>query len=161
MTVPPFTIRSARHGDEDLILALLGELAEYEKLADKFQITRQIVARDFIGPNSPLHVDLLHQAAHPVGIVTWYFTYTSFAAARGIYLEDLFVRPAFRGRGYGKALLAHLAKQAGQAGACRVDWSVLTWNKPAIDFYESLGAERVSEWFIYRVSGEALGKLGT
>jgi GNAT superfamily N-acetyltransferase len=155
-----FTLRPAKPGDEEVILALLFELAEYEKLTDKFEITREIVARDLIGEHASLNVDLLHADGEPAGIATWYFTYTSFAAARGIYLEDLFVRSQFRGRGYGKALLAHLARRAAQAGAGRVEWSVLTWNKPSIEFYESLDAERVVDWFIYRLSGEALERLG-
>lgn len=160
MNVPPFAIRPARPGDEDLVLALLGELAEYEKLTDKFKITREVIARDFLGERTPLRVDLLHEHDAPAGIATWYFTYASFAAARGIYLEDLFVRPQFRGRGYGKALLAHLARQAAQTGAIRIEWSVLDWNRPSIDFYESLGAERPRDWFTYRLSGDALARLG-
>ena len=157
----PFTLRTAKPGDEDLILALLHELAVYEKLTDKFKITREVIARDFIGEDAPLKVTLLYEAEKPAGIATWYFTYGSFAATRGIYLEDLFVRPNFRGRGYGKALIAHLAKEAGKAGAGKLEWAVLDWNKPSIDFYESLGAERVRQWFIYGLSGEALAKLGS
>lgn len=154
-----FSIRAARNGDEDLILDLLRELAEYERLTDKFLITREIVARDFIGESAPLRVDLLHEAGAPAGIATWYFTYTSFAAMRGIFLEDLFVRPQFRGRGYGKALLSHLAAQAAKANAGRVEWAVLDWNQPSIDFYEGLGAERAQGWYVYRLSGEALKRL--
>ncbi len=155
-----FTIRPANTGDEDVILSLLYELAEYEKITHRFKITRQIVARDFIGENAPLRVTLLQEGGIPAGIATWYFTYGSFAASRGIFLEDLFVRPEFRGRGYGKALLAYLAGQAVKAGANKVEWAVLDWNKPSMDFYESLGAERVNEWYIYNLSGEALAKLG-
>jgi GNAT superfamily N-acetyltransferase len=155
-----FTIRAAKRGDEDIILTLLHELAVYEKLTARFKITREIVARDFIGEHAPLKVDLLHEADAPAGIATWYFTYNSFAAGRGVFLEDLFVRPEFRGRGYGKALIAHLAKQAVKAGGNKVEWAVLDWNKPSIDFYESLGAERMSGWYIYSLGGEALAKLG-
>jgi GNAT superfamily N-acetyltransferase len=155
-----FTIRAARKGDEDLILTLLRELAEYEKLTAKFKITREIVARDFIGEQAPLKVDLLHEGDKPAGIATWYFTYNSFAASRGVFLEDLFVRPEFRGGGYGKALIAHLAKEAVKAGGNKVEWAVLDWNKPSIDFYEGIGAERMSGWYIYSLSGEALAKPG-
>jgi GNAT superfamily N-acetyltransferase len=91
--------------------------------------------------------------------MTWYWTYTSFAAARGVYLEDLFVRPQHRGKGYGKNLLAHLARGAVAAAASRIEWSVLTWNRPSIEFYEQLGARQPDDWFIYRLSGEALSEL--
>lgn len=156
-----FTIRAAKPGDEDLILTLLQELAAYEKLTAKFKITREIVARDFIGEHAPLKVDLLHEDGKPAGIATWYFTYGSFAASRGVFLEDLFVRPEFRGQGYGKALIAHLAKQAVKVGGSKVEWAVLDWNKPSIDFYESIGAERTNGWHIYSLGGEALAKLGS
>jgi GNAT superfamily N-acetyltransferase len=159
MNMPPFAIRPAQPGDEDIILILLRELAEYEKLTDKFKITREIIARDFIGENAPLKVDLLHEGEAPAGIATWYLNYGSFAASRGLYLEDLFVRPQFRGRGYGKAFFAHLAQQAAGYNAQRIEWSVLDWNKPSIDFYESLGAERGRGWFVYRLDGEALAHL--
>lgn len=155
-----FTIRAARNGDQDLILALLRELAVYEKLTDKFKINREIVARDFIGEDALLKVDLLHEDDKAAGIATWYFTYNSFAASRGVFLEDLFVRPEFRGCGYGKALIAHLAKQAVKTSGHKVEWAVLDWNQPSIDFYEGIGAERVRGWHIYGLTGEALAKLG-
>ena len=156
-----FTLRTAKPGDEDVILALLHELAVCEKLTHRFKITHESVARDFIGEQSPLKVTLLHEGESPAGIATWYFTYGSFAASRGIYLEDLFVRPAFRGRGYGKALIAYLAQEAAKEGAHKIEWAVLDWNRPSIEFYESLGAERVRGWYVYGLSGEALAKLGS
>jgi GNAT superfamily N-acetyltransferase len=106
-----------------------------------------------------IECDLAFEGDMPVGIATWYWTYASFAAARGIYLEDLFVRPQFRGRGIGKALLAGLARRALKGGAGRVEWSVLDWNKPSIDFYESLRARRSGGWVVYRLEGEALEDL--
>ncbi|HVT23658.1 MAG TPA: GNAT family N-acetyltransferase [Rhizomicrobium sp.] len=155
-----FTIRAATKGDEGLILTLLHELAVYEKLTDKFKITREVVARDFLGEHAPLKVHLLHEGEKPAGIATWYFTYGSFAASRGVFLEDLFVRPEFRGRGYGKKLIAHLAQQVVKAGGNKLEWAVLDWNKPSIDFYERLGAERMKGWHIYSLGGEALAELG-
>lgn len=152
-------IRPAEVGDEDIILALLHELAEYEKLTDKFKITREIITRDYLCEHPPIRCDLAYEGEKPAGIATWYWTYTSFAAMRGIFLEDLFVRPEFRGRGYGKALLANLAKHAAKANASRVEWSVLDWNEPSIRFYESLGAERVGGWYIYRLIDDALKNL--
>jgi GNAT superfamily N-acetyltransferase len=155
-----FTIRAAKAGDEELILALLYDLADYEKLLDRFHITKDVVARDYLGEAPPCRCDLAFEGAEPAGIATWYWIYNSFAAMRSIYLEDLFVRRAFRGRGYGKALLTHLAKTAADSGAGCVQWSVLDWNKPSIDFYDSLGARRVEGWYTYRLEGEALKKAG-
>ena len=155
-----FHIRRARQGEEEAILALLTELAEYERLLDKFHITAEIVRRDYLGERPMLQCDLIEADGAAAGLATWYWMYSSFAAKRAIYLEDLFVRPAFRGRGYGKALLAHLARTAVEAGAFRVEWEVLDWNKPSIDFYDSLGARATSGWFTYRLEGEALKRLG-
>jgi len=153
------TIRRAVPGDEELILALLLELAEYEKLTQAFHLTKDIIARDFFGPSPAAFCDLAYEDGEPVGLATWYWVYATFAASRGIYLEDLYVRPDFRGAGYGKALLAHLAKEALARGAVRVEWSVLNWNKPSIEFYERLGAKPNTEWTIYRLSDAPLKAL--
>jgi GNAT superfamily N-acetyltransferase len=155
-----FSIRRSRSGDEALILQLLLELAEYEKLLEKFHINEDVIRRDYLGTQPLLNCDLAFENEKPAGIATWYWNYSSFAAKRAIYLEDLFVRPSVRGKGFGKRLLAHLAKTAAAAGARSVDWSVLDWNKPSIDFYESLGARRVTGWYVYRLEGEALEELG-
>lgn len=156
-----FAIRPARQGDGGLILALLRELAEYEKLLDKFHIDAEVIRRDYLSERPVINCDLAFQGETPAGVASWYWIYSSFAAKRAIYLEDLFVRPVFRGKGYGKALLSHLAKTAVAAGAQRIDWSVLDWNKPSIDFYDSLGAKPVTGWFVYRLENEALKKLGS
>jgi GNAT superfamily N-acetyltransferase len=156
-----FHIRPAKMDDTDLILALLHELAVYEKLEDKFKITPAIVARDYFCERPLIYCDLLFEGDTPCGIAAWHWTYSSFAAARALYLEDLFVRPQYRGRGYGKALLEHLAQTAVKAGAVRMEWSVLPWNRPSIEFYELLGAERMTDWHIYRLSGDALHTLGS
>ena len=155
-----FEIRRMRPGEEDVVFALLRELADYEKLLHAFKITPEVIRRDYLGAQPLIQCDLALAGGEPVGLANWYWIYTSFAAGRGLYLEDLFVRPAQRGRGYGKALLAHLAKTAVDAGAARVDWAVLDWNKPSIDFYESIGARPNAGWFVYRLEGEALAKLG-
>jgi GNAT superfamily N-acetyltransferase len=152
-------IRRAKTGDEETILALLHDLAVYEKLTHLFKITKDVIARDYLGDHPPVQCDLAFEGARAVGIATWYWTYTSFAAGRGIYLEDLFVRPEFRGRGYGKMLLAHLARTAAASGALRVEWAVLDWNKPSIEFYEQLGAKAAAGWTHYRLDGESLAKL--
>ena len=158
MTSAP-DIRAVKTGDEEVILVLLHELAVYEKLTDRFRITRDVIVRDYLCERPFIECDLAFADANPAGIATWYWTYGSFAAARGIYLEDLFVRPELRGRGIGKALLAGLARRALKGGAGRVEWSVLDWNKPSIDFYESLRARKNDGWLIYRLEGEALEDL--
>jgi GNAT superfamily N-acetyltransferase len=154
-----FHIRRAKSDDADLILALLYELAVYEKLEDIFKITPAVLIRDYFCEHPLVYCDLIFEGDVPAGIASWRWTYSSFAAARALYLEDLFVRPQFRGRGYGKALLEHLAQIAVKAEAVRMEWSVLPWNKPSIEFYELLGAERMIDWHIYRLSGDALHKL--
>ncbi len=155
-----FAIRRALPGDEALILAMLRELADYEKLLDKFHITEEVIRRDYLSERPLINCDLAFEGDAPAGIASWYWVYSSFAAKRAIYLEDLYVRPALRGKGYGKALLAHLAKTAVAAGAQCVDWSVLDWNKSSLDFYDSLGAKAVEGWYVYRLQDEALKKLG-
>lgn len=154
-----FTIRAARPGDEKLILALLGELADYEKLRDKFNVTEAVILRDYLCARPLMNCDLAFEGDREVGVGTWYWKYSSFAAARALHLEDLFVRPEFRGRGYGKAFLSHLAQRAVKAGAVRVEWEVLPWNTPSIEFYEGLGAKRMDDWLVFRLSGEAMAKL--
>ena len=155
-----FSIRRGRSGDEALILQLLVELAEYEKLLEKFHINEDVIRRDYLCAQPLLNCDLAFEGKDAAGIATWYWNYSSFAAKRAIYLEDLYVRPNVRGRGYGKRLLAHLAQTAVAAGAHSVEWSVLDWNKPSIEFYDSLGAKPVTGWTVYRLVGEALEKLG-
>src|SRR6185312_5612136 len=119
LPMPELTIRSAKKGDEDLIFTLMHELADYEKLLDKFNVTREVILRDYLCDAPLLNCHLAFEGDMAVGVMTWYWTYTSFAAARGVYLEDLYVRPQTRGKGYGKALLAHLAQTAVSAGASR------------------------------------------
>jgi diamine N-acetyltransferase len=154
------TIRRARPGDEGRVLALLRELAEYEKLLEVFHITEEAIRRDYLGAQPLCNCDLVFAGEAAVGVMSWYWIYSSFAAKRAIYLEDLFVQPAQRGKGYGKTLLAHLAKTAVAADCQRVDWSVLDWNKPSIDFYESIGARQNGGWYGYRLEGAALKALG-
>jgi GNAT superfamily N-acetyltransferase len=155
-----FEIRPAKQRDEDTIFSLLQALAEYERLTDKFKITREIILRDYLCERPMLNCDLAFADAKPVGIASWYWTYSSFAAKRALFLEDLFVLPEERGHGYGKALLAHLARTAVRADAVRVEWEVLDWNEPSIRFYESIGARKMTDWFVFQLSGDAMKKLG-
>jgi GNAT superfamily N-acetyltransferase len=154
-----FAIRRAVAGDEELVLALLHELAVYEKIEDRFKLTREAITRDFLGPSPLCFCDLAFLGGEPIGVMTWYRVYSSFIAARGIFLEDLYVRPTRRGQGYGRDLLAHLAKQAVSESARYIEWLVLDWNKPSIDFYERLGATPLKGWLSYRLGGDALGDL--
>ncbi len=141
------------------MLTLLRELAEYEKLVPIFSMTEVSIARDFFGPSPACFCDLAFENGQPIGLATWYWTYSSFRSVRGIYLEDLYVRDSVRGRGYGKELLAHLAKTARANSGAYVSWSVLDWNKPSIEFYERLGAKRIVGWLAYQIDGESLTNL--
>jgi GNAT superfamily N-acetyltransferase len=152
-------IRAAEIEDGKTILSLLYELAEYEKLTDKFKLTREIIERDFFGPDAACHCDLACVGVAPVGVMTWYRKYASFAAERGIFLEDIFIQPHHRGRGIGKLLLAHLSRRALEEGVARIEWSVLDWNTPSIEFYERLGAVRSRGWLSYQLHGSALEDL--
>jgi|HubBroStandDraft_6_1064221.scaffolds.fasta_scaffold184418_3 GNAT superfamily N-acetyltransferase len=154
-----FTIRRAVAGDEELVLSLLRELAVYEKIEERFKLTLEALTRDFLRPAPLCFCELAHVDSKPIGVMTWYRVYSSFIAARGIFLEDLYVKPEQRGQGYGRDLLAHLAKQAVSDGARFIEWQVLDWNKPSIDFYERLGATPLKGWLSYRLGGDALGDL--
>ena len=152
-----FAIRQAGIDDKSLVLALLTELAGYEKLP--ITLTEEEIAFDFFGLRPLIECELAFEGDVPVGIATYYWTYASFRAARRLYVEDLFVRPSWRGKGYGKALLQHVAKKGMAAGASRLEWQVLDWNAPAIAFYESIGA-RKAPWLNYWLEGDALKAMG-
>ncbi len=138
------------------IVALLKELAVYEKLLDGFTLTEEMVRRDMMG--AACHCDLAFAGGEACGLITWFWTYKSFGARRGLFVEDLYVRPAARGRGLGKSLLTHLAAKARDAGGF-LEWQVLDWNTPSIEFYKSLGARPVEQWLNYRLEGEGLHGL--
>jgi len=152
-------IRDARLGDADAILALLFEFAQFERLTEKFRLTREHIARDFIGRERRVQCDVAEWDGAIAGVMIWYRSYATFAASPGFYLEDLFVRPEFRRRGIGKALLERLARYAAEEGADRIDWCVLHWNRAAVEFYENLGARQISDWQIYRLSADVLARL--
>nr|AIA13168.1 Acetyltransferase (GNAT) family [uncultured bacterium] len=148
-------IRAAEPSDTALILALLEEFAAYAK-APEFKLNETDVLRDMFG--GACHCELAFREKEPVGIACWYWTYKSFRAARGLFVEDLYVREAFRGQGLGKALLAHLAAKARGAGGF-LEWQVLDWNSSAISFYKMLGAQPLGQWLNYRLDGEPLERL--
>lgn len=157
----PFTIRAARPDDVRDILRLIQGLAEYEKLRHECVATEEQLRRTLFTPEHGGAEVLLGQVGEEVvGFALFFHNYSTFLAKPGIYLEDLFVEPAHRGLGIGKALLKRLAKLALERGCGRLEWSVLDWNRPAIDFYVALGAKPNDEWTTYRVTGAALTQLG-
>jgi len=151
-------VRPARLEDAALILSLLRELAAFEKLP--ITITEEDIVFDFFGLRPIIECELAFEGDTLIGLVTYYWTYATFRAARRLYLEDLFVLPAYRGRGYGKALLQHLARKGLAAGAARLEWQVLDWNASAIHFYQGIGAHSHQGWFTYWLEGDALKALG-
>jgi GNAT superfamily N-acetyltransferase len=150
-----FVIHAATQADAPIILELLQELAVYEK-APFFHLTESAVRHDMFG--AACHCDLVFQDGEAAGIVTWFWTYKSFRAARYLFVEDLYVKPQFRGRGLGRQLLVHLAAWARQENGF-LEWRVLDWNAPAVEFYKSLGATLLPEWITCRLEGAALEKL--
>ncbi len=152
-------IRPAKPADAALVYSLVRELAEYERLIDDVDATTEDLARALFGPSPRVFCDIAEWDGATAGFALWLYNFSTFRGRHGIYLEDLFVRPAFRGKGIGKALLVHLAKRAAAEGCARVEWSVLDWNEPSIKFYESLGAIPMEEWTIFRLTGEALAKV--
>jgi len=154
-----FILRAATPGDAPLILRLLRDLAIHEKVPEHaFCLTQEMVLRDMFG--AACHCDLAFDGGEAAGIVTWFWTYKSFRARRGLYVEDLYVKPQFRGRGLGRRFLVELAGRA-RAAAGHMEWQVLDWNAPAIGFYESLGARLVPQWVNCRLEGAALEKLAS
>lgn len=153
------TIRPARPDEAGIVLAFVRELAEYEKLAHECVATEAMIHDALFGVKPRVSCDLAEWNGEAAGFALWYLTFSTFSGKSGLYLEDLFVRPALRGKGIGKALMIHLAKTCVANGWGHFQWSVLDWNTPSIDFYKSLGAKMLDEWTAVRVSGDALVKL--
>ena len=154
-------IRRAKREDRDLIFSFIRELAEYERLLDQVDASAADIERDLFGPSPRVFCDIAEAGGVPAGFALWFYNYSTFRGRHGIWLEDIFVKPAFRGRGLGKALLVNLAKRAVAENCSRVEWSVLDWNEPSIGFYKSLGATAMTEWTTFRLSDEALRDLAT
>ncbi|WP_050628413.1 GNAT family N-acetyltransferase [Bradyrhizobium viridifuturi] len=153
------TIRRARPDEAGLVFSLVRELADYEKLLHEVHASEAEIAEALFGESPRLFCDIAEWNGEPAGFAVWFVNFSTFAGRHGIYLEDLFVRPALRGKGIGKALLVHLAKYCLANGWSRLQWAVLDWNAPSIAFYKSLGAAMMDDWTICRVSGEALSAL--
>jgi GNAT superfamily N-acetyltransferase len=152
-------IRPARPDEAGLVLSFVRELAEYEKLAHEVEATEATIADALFGASPRVYCDIAEWSGEPAGFQVWFVNFSTFSGRHGIYLEDLFVRPALRGNGIGKALLAHLAGRCVDNGWSRLQWSVLDWNTPSIEFYKSLGAVLMDEWTVCKVTGEALKTL--
>ena len=152
-------IRPAQRSDTALIFDFVRKLAEYERLLHAIVATEADVLRDLFGTNPRGFCDLAFWDAAPAGFALWFHNYSTFRGRHGLYLEDLFVEPAYRGRGIGKALLRHLAKRCQADGLARLEWQVLDWNAPSIAFYKSLGAVPVDDWTVFRLTDGALKKL--
>ena len=153
------TIRRARPGEAGLVLSFVRELAEYENLLHEVEATEATIGEALFGSNPRLFCEIAEWDGEPAGFAVWFNNFSTFSGRSGIYLEDLFVRPAFRGNGIGKALLACLADMCLSNGWVRLQWSVLDWNTPSIEFYKSLGAVLMDEWTVCRVNGPALTAL--
>lgn len=154
-------IRSATPADVPLILEFIRDLAEYEREPQAAVATATDLLRDGFGPEPKFRVDIAEWSGEPAGFAFYFWNYSTWQGKRGLYLEDLFVRPRFRGKGIGKALLVHLAQVALKNNCGRLVWQVLDWNTPSIDFYKSLGATVMKEWLTMRITGDALLRLAT
>jgi GNAT superfamily N-acetyltransferase len=152
-------IRPAKTSDIDEILALIYELALYEKAPEEAKATKSQIMESFFSDSPKVFCEIVEVNGEIAGLAIWFLNYSTWQGKHGIYLEDLFVRPQFRGRGIGKALLKHLAQICVDRGYGRFQWWVLDWNEPSIEFYKALGAVAMDEWTVYRVTGDALTKL--
>lgn len=152
------TFRRATEQDCGLVLEFIRQLAEYEKMLPEVVATEQLLHRALFQDRRAEVIFALEDGVE-VGFALYFHNFSTFVGRSGLYLEDLFVKPAYRGRGYGKALLKYLAKIALDRGCGRFEWVCLDWNRPSIDFYRSLGAVPQEEWTIYRLAGDALEKL--
>ena len=153
-------IRPAKREEVGEVLQLIQDLATYEKAPEQVEASKEDLLNTIFVKDPRVFCDLVEVDGQVAGIAIWFLNYSTWQAKHGIYLEDLFIKPEYRGRGYGKALLKHLAKICDEKGYGRLQWWVLDWNSPAIEFYKSFGAEAMDEWTVYRTSGQALKDLG-
>ncbi|RDI60747.1 L-amino acid N-acyltransferase YncA [Microvirga subterranea] len=153
------TICQAEPRDAPLVFDFIRELAEYERLAHEVDATEADIAGALFGTQPRVFADIAEWSGEPAGFALWFYNFSTFRGRHGIYLEDLYVRPAFRSKGIGKALLRHLARRCVAEGLPRLEWWVLDWNEPALRFYRSIGAAPMDEWTVQRVTGEPLLKL--
>lgn len=157
--LPDFQIRHANAEDCSLILGFIKELAEYEKLSHEVVATPAILEESLFGETAYAQVIIAEFQGNAVGYALFFHNYSTFTGRPGIYLEDLYVQPEFRGKGFGKSLLSYIAKLAVEKNFTRVEWSVLDWNEPSIQFYRSIGAKPMDEWTVQRLDGDALDQF--
>jgi len=153
-------IRPAKREEVGEVLQLIQDLATYEKAPDQVEASEDDLLNTIFVKDPKVFCDLVEVDGQIAGMAIWFLNYSTWQAKHGIYLEDLYIKPEFRARGYGKALLKHLAQICDKEGYGRLQWWVLDWNSPAIEFYRSFGAEAMDEWTVYRTSGQALKDLG-
>jgi GNAT superfamily N-acetyltransferase len=158
-SVPGLTLRQATPDDIPQILAFIRELAEYERLAHEVVASPEQLRRTLFGDDAVAEVILAERDGEAAGFALFFHNYSTFLSRAGLFLEDLFVRPAHRGTGTGRALLTAVARLARARGCGRMEWNVLNWNTPAIEFYEALGAAPQSEWTTYRLAGDTLARV--
>jgi GNAT superfamily N-acetyltransferase len=154
-----FFIRSATAADVPVVLRFVRELADYEKLSHEVTATEELLRRHLFGGRPTAEVILAGEDGVDGGFAVFFQSFSTFLGQPGIYLEDLYVRPPFRGRGWGKAMMVFLARLARQRECGRFEWAVLDWNKPSLDFYQAIGARPMSDWTVQRMTGEALAAL--
>jgi len=157
--IPSFQIRAAIKDDVPVILSFIKKLADYERLSHEVVATEAVLRESLFGRRRTAELALGYFKREPVGFVLFFHNYSTFLGQPGIYIEDLFVDEAFRRRGFGRALLTYVARLAKERRCGRLEWSVLDWNEPAINFYKKLGATPMTEWTVHRVTGESLRKL--
>lgn len=151
-----FVLRPATPSDAATILRFIRELAAYERAEHEVEATEETIRQSIFGPGAVTHALICEKDGKTAGFAVWFYNYSTWQARNGLYLEDLYVTPEFRGSGAGKLILRHLAKIAVEKGCGRFEWSVLDWNEPAIRVYDSIGGEPQDEWIRYRLSGQAL-----
>jgi GNAT superfamily N-acetyltransferase len=158
--MPDPRVRRVRESDVDAVVGLVHELADYERAPDECELTAGPLRAALFGPAPALFGHVAEVDGRVLGCALWFLNFSTWRGTHGVYLEDLYVQPAARGGGLGRALLVALAEECVARGYARLEWWVLDWNEPAIGFYKSLGAIAMDEWTVYRVTGEALHRLG-
>ncbi|PYL09657.1 MAG: GNAT family N-acetyltransferase [Verrucomicrobia bacterium] len=157
--LPRFAIRRATLADVGTILNLIRDLATYERAPNEVTATEEQLVDVLFGKKPAAEVLLAFEDEEPVGFAVYFHNFSTWLGRAGLYLEDLFVRPEHRGKGYGRALLVELAKIARDRGCGRMEWAVLDWNEPAIEFYRKLGAKPMNEWTVFRLNADGIAKL--